>query len=145
MKKRTVLWAFLILAGLLMRSVGAFAQPEPGEDKTLSPYFFVKSDDPDLDQLPLKSTSAHVRISGVSADVAVTQVYKNEGKRPTEAIYIFPASTRAAVYSMKMTIGGELSLPRSQSGKRRAASMRKPNSPARVRRSLSSKGPMCFR
>jgi Ca-activated chloride channel family protein len=88
-----------------MRSAGAFAQPETGEDKTLSPYFFVKSDDPDLDQLPLKSTSAHVRISGVIADVAVTQVYKNEGKRPIEAIYIFPASTRAAVYSMKMTIG----------------------------------------
>jgi Ca-activated chloride channel family protein len=105
MKKRTVIWALLILAGLIMRSAGAFAQPETGEDKTLSPYFFVKSDDPDLDQLPLKSTSAHVRISGVIADVAVTQVYKNEGKRPIEAIYIFPASRRAAVYAMKMRIG----------------------------------------
>ena len=39
------------------------------------------------------------------ADVIVTQVYKNEGKTPLEAIYIFPASTRAAVYGMKMTIG----------------------------------------
>ena len=35
----------------------------------------------------------------------VTQVYKNDGKKPLEAIYIFPASTRAAVYGMKMTIG----------------------------------------
>ncbi len=74
-------------------------------DKTLSPYFFVKSDDPSLDQLPLKATSAQVNIAGVIADVAVTQEYANEGKRPIEAIYIFPASTRAAVYSMKMTIG----------------------------------------
>lgn len=74
-------------------------------DKTLSPYFFVKSDDPSTDQLPLKSTSANVSISGVIADVAVTQVYKNTGKRPIEAIYVFPASTRAAVYGMKMTIG----------------------------------------
>jgi len=105
MKKRSGIWALLILTVLLMGSAGAFAQPEPGEDKTLSPYFFVKSDDPDLDPLPLKSTSAQVRISGVIADVAVTQVYKNEGKRPIEAIYIFPASTRAAVYAMKMTIG----------------------------------------
>ena len=32
-------------------------------------------------------------------------VYKNEGKKPLEAIYVFPASTRAAVYGMKMTIG----------------------------------------
>jgi Ca-activated chloride channel family protein len=46
-----------------------------------------------------------VNISGVIADVLVTQVYKNEGKRPLEAIYVFPASTRAAVYGMKMTIG----------------------------------------
>lgn len=74
-------------------------------DKTLSPYFFVKSDDPAADQLPLKSTSAAVNISGVIADAKVTQVYKNEGKRPIEAIYVFPASTRAAVYGMKMTVG----------------------------------------
>jgi Ca-activated chloride channel family protein len=105
MKNRTAIWALLILIVSLLGSAGAFAQPETGEDKTLSPYFFVKSDDPELDQLPLKSTSAHARISGVIADVAVTQVYKNEGKRPIEAIYIFPASTRAAVHSMKMTIG----------------------------------------
>jgi Ca-activated chloride channel family protein len=74
-------------------------------DKTLSPFFFVKSDNPDLDQLPLKNTSANVNIAGVIADVKVVQVYKNAGKSVLEAIYIFPASTRAAVYDMKMTIG----------------------------------------
>jgi len=74
-------------------------------DKTLSPYFFIRSGDPSLDQLPLKSTSADVNIAGVIADVSVTQEYANEGKMPVEAVYIFPASTRAAVYSMKMTIG----------------------------------------
>jgi len=105
MKTRTEISTFLILIFLVTGSAGAFAQPETGEDKTLSPYFFVKSDDPDLDQLPLQSTSAQVRIVGVIADVTVSQVYKNEGKRPIEAIYIFPASTRAAVYRMKMTIG----------------------------------------
>ncbi len=78
---------------------------EDSSDKTLSPYFFVKSDDPKVDQLPLKSTSAVANISGVIADVTVTQVYKNEGKKALEAIYIFPASTRAAVYGMKMVIG----------------------------------------
>jgi len=35
----------------------------------------------------------------------VTQVYKNEGQRPVEAVYVFPSSTKAAVYGMKMTIG----------------------------------------
>ena len=105
MKKKTGIWLSLIFIVFLMASPRALAQPESDEDKNLSPYFFVKSDDPGLDQLPLKSTSAHARISGVIADVVVTQVYKNEGKRPLEAIYIFPASTRAAIYSMKMTIG----------------------------------------
>jgi Ca-activated chloride channel family protein len=93
---------FLVLA---LFAGMAQAQEFEDTDKTLSPYFFVKSDDPNLDQLPLKSTSAEVNIAGVIADVKVTQVYRNEGKRPLEASYVFPASTRAAVYGMKMTIG----------------------------------------
>ena len=99
------LFAALILIALVLTGLpGKAQQPEPG-DKTLSPYFLVKSDDPDTDQLPLKSTSTDVNIAGVIADVRVTQVYRNEGGNPLEAIYVFPASTRAAVYAMKMTIG----------------------------------------
>jgi len=79
--------------------------PEQGEDKTLAPYFFVQSDDPETDRLPLKGTRADVKIAGVIADVTVTQVYKNEGKKTLEAVYIFPGSTRAAVHAMRMTIG----------------------------------------
>ena len=89
----------------LLLGTTAYSQPRESEDRTLSPYFFLKSDDPEVAQLPLKSTSVVVNISGVIADVLVTQIYKNEGKRPLEAIYVFPASTRAAVYGMKMTIG----------------------------------------
>jgi Ca-activated chloride channel family protein len=84
---------------------GAFAQGAESDNKTLSPYFFVKSDDSTVDQLPLKSTSAVVNISGPIADVTVVQAYRNEGKKPLEAIYVFPASTRASVHGMKMTIG----------------------------------------
>ncbi len=83
----------------------ACSQSVETEDKTLSPYFFVKSDNPETDQLPLKLTSVNVNIAGVIADVTVSQVYKNEGKNVLEAIYVFPASTRAAVYDMKMKIG----------------------------------------
>ena len=92
---------------LLMVLIASNAGAEQGgvEDKTLSPYFFVKSDGPGIERLPLKSTSADVDIAGVIADVKVTQVYKNEGSKPIEAVYVFPASTRAAVYGMKMTIG----------------------------------------
>jgi len=99
---------FLLFTSLLVSGglgTKALAQPPESGDRTLSPYFFVKSDDPAVDPLPLKATTARVNISGVIADVRVTQVYKNEGRNPIEAIYIFPASTKAAVYGMKMTIG----------------------------------------
>ena len=101
-----------VLAVLMLLAASAQGQSLEEADKTLSPYFFVKSDDPSVDQLPLKSTSADVKILGVIADVIVRQVYKNEGKTPLEAIYIFPASTRAAVYGMKMTIGKRTILAR---------------------------------
>jgi Ca-activated chloride channel family protein len=96
-----------VLILLAVPNLGIYGQTmeKDNEDKTLSPFFFVQSEDSDLDQLPLKSTSADVNIAGVIADVKVVQVYKNEGKSVLEAIYIFPASTRAAVYNMKMTIG----------------------------------------
>lgn len=98
--------AALIIVLAAVSVHGIIAQEEnSNEDKTLSPYFFINSDDPLTDKLPLKATSAEVNIAGVIADVRVTQVYKNEGKNVLEAIYIFPASTRAAVYSMQMTIG----------------------------------------
>ena len=96
----------VVLLVMLGFCVPAFGQQgEAVDDKTLSPYFFVQSDDPEVDRLPLQSTRADVDIAGVIARVHVTQVYKNTGKRPIEAIYVFPASTRAAVFGMRMTIG----------------------------------------
>lgn len=76
--------------------------------KTESPYFFIKSDAPGLDQLPLKATQVDVRISGVIADVTVTQHYRNEGQRAIEAKYVFPGSTKAAVYGMNVRLADRL-------------------------------------
>ena len=104
LKRSNIIGLFMFLVFLTPLNL-ACSQVEQSEDKTLSPYFFVKSDNPETDQLPLKSTSAKVNIAGVIADVKITQVYKNEGNNVLEAIYVFPASTRAAVYDMKMTIG----------------------------------------
>ena len=47
-----------IIALCSVLSGPAFAGAENQADKTLSPYFFVKSENPDLDELPLKSTKA---------------------------------------------------------------------------------------
>jgi Ca-activated chloride channel family protein len=95
----------IILSLLLLMGGSLAGQTELSSDKTLSPYFFVQSGDSEIDRLPLQSTSAVVNIAGVIADVKVKQIYKNEGSRPIEAMYVFPGSTRAAVYGMQMTIG----------------------------------------
>ncbi len=78
-------------------------------DQSLAPYFHVPgSGKQGIEELPLKKTSAEVNIAGVIAQAKVTQVYKNEGKKPIEAVYVFPASTKAAVHGMRMKIGDRI-------------------------------------
>lgn len=72
-------------------------------DKTQSPYFLILNEDENV-QMPLLKTTANVDISGIIADVTIHQVYHNSGDTAIEAVYVFPASTRAAVYHMKMKI-----------------------------------------
>jgi Ca-activated chloride channel family protein len=84
------------------------ASSKTSNDKTLSPYFFIENGDPTMDPFPLKSTNAQVNINGLIADVVITQQYQNNGTRPINARYIFPASTRAAVHGMKMQINDEI-------------------------------------
>src|SRR5688572_26039371 len=105
--KRALRRILLVLSAIvLLVPAGARAQGDrPAADKTLSPFFFVEGGEPDIDRLPLKDTRVDVAIAGVIADVRVTQVYVNRGTRPIHARYVFPASTRAAVHGMTMTIG----------------------------------------
>ena len=121
--------------------------PGSGQDtKTLSPYFFVRSDDPSTDRLPLKSTAASVDIVGMIARVTVTQVYRNEGRHALEAIYVFPASTRAAVHGMKMTIGERVITARIEERQEARRQYEQAlQSRARAPRSSSSSGRTCSR
>lgn len=77
----------------------------PGADRTLFPYLFIAGGDPQIDRLPLKETAADIAIAGVIARVRVRQLFENSGRNAIEAIYVFPASTRAAVHGMRMKIG----------------------------------------
>src|SRR6202008_866649 len=99
----------LALIAIAVIFTSAFAQST--EDKTLAPYLVVQGD-PGVDHLPLKDTRVEISVSGVIADVKVRQIYSNEGSRPINASYVFPASTRAAVYSMRMQIGDEIIVAR---------------------------------
>jgi Ca-activated chloride channel family protein len=101
----------VILAGtafITFSHTPVFSQEEQQQaDKTLAPYFLVQGD-PNVDHLPLKDTRVEISVSGVIADVKVRQIYRNEGARPINATYVFPASTRAAVYAMRMQLGNEI-------------------------------------
>jgi Ca-activated chloride channel family protein len=101
----------LVLVFLLMSS-GLYGQDEETEDVTSSPYFVVACKDTLTDRLPLKGTSAEVSISGVIADVTINQRYCNTGENALEAIYVFPMSSQAAVFDMRMYVGDRLIIAR---------------------------------
>lgn len=95
----------LVLLIALVLSQPALASEQSAAEHSESPYFAVQSDDPAVDRLPLKATKVEVRVLGVIADVRVVQQYRNEGTRALEARYVFPGSTRAAVYGMTVRLG----------------------------------------
>ena len=105
---RNLCFALIAIAVAFTSSQAQQQQPDQA-DKTLAPYFVVQGD-PSVDRLPLKDTRVDISVSGVIADVKVRQIYRNEGSRPINASYVFPASTRAAVYAMRMQIGNEIIL-----------------------------------
>src|SRR4029450_2220735 len=80
------------------------AENLPPAEKTLSPYFFVNDANSGVEAFPLKSTNVVVNISGVIADVTVTQVYENQGSVPINGRYIFPGSTREAGHTPRLPL-----------------------------------------
>lgn len=95
---------YAALGALVLLAPRAQAQGADAAPRAESPYFFVKGAQPGVDALPLKSTDVQVSISGVMADVRVTQRYRNEGAVPIEAGYLFPGSTRAAVHGLTVRV-----------------------------------------
>ena len=104
----TLTLAAVAVVLLTARPLHAQETSSGDRQRTESPYFFVKSDDPSVDALPLKNTAVDAKISGVIADVTVTQTYRNEGRRAIEARYVFPGSTRAAVGGLDVQLGDRL-------------------------------------
>jgi Ca-activated chloride channel homolog len=95
---------FLIIYTIL------FCTARAAEESPAAPYFQVigNHDEAAKESLPLKSSAAKVTIDGTIARVLLNQKYGNSGTVPIEAIYVFPASTRAAVHGMTLTTGGRV-------------------------------------
>ena len=103
MKKAGVLTAAVL--PLLFSAL--FAGGEAPSEKNSSPYFFVQGD-ASVESFPLLSTDVKADIAAVSANVVITQKYKNDGKKAIEAVYVFPLGTRSAVYAMRMKVGSRV-------------------------------------
>jgi Ca-activated chloride channel homolog len=102
---RAVMSAALLLSTLVGNPDIASAQ---AADHSAAPYFFVDNQSAGSESMPLERTDVEVKVAGVIADVVIRQVYRNDGIVAINARYVFPASTRAAVYGMKMTIGARV-------------------------------------
>ena len=101
----TMRFAALMLCTVLLTLPAAAAAGDTGRERSAAPYLEAWADGQRLESLPLASTRVEAVIGGVIADVRVTQVYENRGDRPVEAVYVFPASSRASVHAVTMTIG----------------------------------------
>jgi Ca-activated chloride channel family protein len=100
-------WALGLLA-LLACCPAALRAQNADEAGPHSPFFIIKTEGTSkkIDLLPLKSTQVAINVAGVVADITIRQEYVNQGTETLEALYVFPASTRAAVYGLEMQIGG---------------------------------------
>ena len=144
-----ILFAAALLAGALVLIVTLSGAPSgdsvsevsDNPDVSLSPYFQVNGAEAGVDALPLKSTQVDAVIAGGIAGVRVVQTYQNEGATPLEARYIFPASTRAAVNGMTMTVGERRIRRKSRKRRRRAKSTRPRRARAKPPRSSNRTAP----
>lgn len=95
---------FLMIVSLLSIALNAELKETTGEKDASSPYFLVEGDS-DVESFPLLETTAEVNIAGVISEIELTQVYKNDGKKTIEAVYVFPLGTKSAIHAMRMKIG----------------------------------------
>lgn len=103
MKNSLSLLQWLCIAFL---SISLHAQHQEENFYAETPYFKVTTEGKScLQSLPLKSIDAEVDISGVIANVKLTQTFVNTCDQIIEADYVFPGSSQSAVYDMVMKIG----------------------------------------
>ncbi len=105
--KRVLIVIFFLTFGLINLPVCAQPNEAAEEKDASSPYFMVQGAS-DVESFPLLETKAKVNIAGVIAEIELTQVYKNDGKKTIEAVYVFPLGTKSAIHAMRMQIGDRI-------------------------------------
>ena len=102
--KQTNTFRSTILGAIIFLLLGV--QPIFSQDgnETECPFFNIESGAQDGVAFALLSSDVDATISGVIANVKIEQTYFNSGDSIIDASYIFPMSTNAAVYGMKMIV-----------------------------------------
>ncbi len=108
-----------------------------------SPHFQIHGKH-QVDSFPLKSSHSEVTITGPIAEVTLTQTYTNDGDAPIDATYLFPASTKAAVHGMTMTIGDRTIVAEIQEKEKARATFEKAKSQNKSASLLTQKRPNVF-
>lgn len=142
MQASTIITGVLALA--IMGPAAAASDADQG-DRTGSPRFELAGGEQNHEVFPLKSTEVRASVSGVIADVTVTQSYSNTGQSPIEAVYVFPASTRAAVHGVEMRIGERVIRARIQEKQKAKQTYEKARSENRTASLLEQERPNVFR
>ncbi|MBN2620028.1 VWA domain-containing protein [candidate division WOR-3 bacterium] len=103
--KRAMIFAALVTLILATIPQSMLGQTKDKDDREgLSPYFAIESKD-GVENFPLLKNNIKVTIAGMIAEIELTQVYKNDGNKTIEAIYVFPLGTKSAIHAMTMKIG----------------------------------------
>jgi Ca-activated chloride channel family protein len=92
---RTLAAAVVVVLSLPLAAPAAAASDDDG------PGFLL----PDGARLPLLSQETAVDVVGPVARVRITQRWRNDGRKALEATYLLPASTRAAVHDLTLSVG----------------------------------------
>ena len=117
MKKAFAKWTALLLVLACPAVVYGDEEDDKDREASLAPYFVIEDGDPSADSFPLKDTDVSTVINGIIAETFVTQTYANEGERPINARYLFPASDSVSIHGMKMQIGDQIITARIQERK----------------------------
>jgi Ca-activated chloride channel family protein len=92
------LWLAVLML-LFVHPLYAEASENAGELK------FVDDQGRQLESATLMNADYRVEVTGLVADVKLTQTFQNTGRQWREARYVFPLPEKASVYGMTMTAG----------------------------------------
>ena len=122
-----------------------FAHMANANTNASAPYLKILNKDSRIDRVPLLLTTVDANISGLIAEVKITQYFKNDGEVPLEAQYVFPGSKQAAVHQVTMKVGDRILEAEIQEKKKAKATYQKAKQEGKTTSLLEQKDHCLYR